>query len=79
MCKFMNLAAVASGALLNSGTDTSSSFSSFVTQYITPMATDLGTSLTALLGAILGAMVGFLTVKYGLPIALQWIRKITKQ
>lgn len=81
MCKFMNVARIASGALLSGGESTgaSSALSDFMSKYITPMANDMGTALIAVVGAILAAMVGFLAVKYGLPIALQWIRKMTKQ
>lgn len=79
MPKFMNMAAVASGVLASSDAGASSSLNSFFTQYIQPMVSELGTALIAVIGMILAAMVGFLTVKYGLPIAMQWIRKILRQ
>lgn len=79
MPKFMNTAAVASGVLASADGAASSSLSSFMSQYITPMASDLGTALVTVIGSILAAMIGFLAVKYGVPIALQWIRKISRQ
>lgn len=79
MPKLMNTAAVAYGVLASADGAASSSLSSFMSQYITPMASDLGTALVTVIGSILAAMIGFLAVKYGVPIALQWIRKISRQ
>lgn len=83
MPKLMNAARIASGMLLASGGEAaggaSSSLNSFLDQYIKPMANDMGTALIAVVGSVLAAMVGFLAVKYGLPIALQWIRKMMHQ
>lgn len=75
--KFMNVAPM----LLTSGetTGASSALNQFLSEHITPMAADMGTALIAVVGGILGAMVGFLAVKYGLPVALAWLRKMIKQ
>lgn len=78
MPKFMNVAAVASGILASADSATSS-LSSFFESYIAPMASDLSTALIAVVGSILAALVGFLAIKYGLPIAMQWIRRILHQ
>ena len=79
MPKLMNAARIASGVLMSETGDASSSLNTFLDQYIKPMANNLGTALIAVVGVVLSAMVGFLTVKYGLQIALQWIRKMLHQ
>lgn len=63
----------------SSGSGASAALNKLLTENITPMAQDMGTALIAVVGAVLTAMIGFLAVKYGLPVALQWIRRMIKQ
>lgn len=79
MPKLMNVARIASGVLLTGGDAAPTDLSGFFNKYILSAATELNTALIAVVGGLLGAFIGFLTIKYGLPIALQWIRKLVRQ